>query len=258
MGIGDEGLGHLADVQRSLTDLAGRLDAAVREADGATGTDAAGVVDVVLDSSGRVREVTLTQGWRRLVGDTGLTAAIQEASRAAGAEFTRRVVDATTDQPAPRRTTAGASPRPPGSLPPSTVPVPPVAPGPVGGVVSLRDVIDAVRELSTQLAELQDAGDSDEGAAVGRDPAGRVEARVAQAAVQQVTLVGDWWSGASDKTVAWAVTRSGAIRAASSASDQVGARGVLNGRAYRELSAVLSDPEWLSSLFTPPSRRNPW
>ena len=256
MGIGDEGLGHLADVQRPLTDLVGRLNAAVRQADGATGTDAAGVVDVVLDSSGRVREVTLRQGWRRLVGDTGLTAAVQEASRAAGAEFTRRVVDATADQPAPRHAAAGASPRSPGRLASSTVPAPPVAPGPVGGVVSLRDVIDAVRELSTQLAELHGAGDPDEGAAVGRDPAGRVEARVAQAAVQQVTLVGDWWSGASDKTVSWAVT--GAIRAAYSASDQVGARGVLNGRAYRDLSAVLSDPERLSSLFTPPARRNPW
>ncbi len=47
VGVGDDGLGQLTDVRRSLTDLVGRLDAAVREPDAVTGTDATGVVDVV-------------------------------------------------------------------------------------------------------------------------------------------------------------------------------------------------------------------
>jgi hypothetical protein len=250
--IGDTDLSHLAAVERSLADLAGRLTAAVHAADGATGADAAGAVGVALDASGRVSGVTLTQGWRRLVGAAGLTGAVQEAGRAAGAEFARRLDDATAAGPTPVGALTPKPPVPPASAAAGT---PTVSPRSDTGLTSLRDVIDAVGELRTQLTDLQNFGDAGDRGVAGRDPAGRVEVLVAQDVVQQITLIDDWWAGASDKAVSLALTQ--AIRAAYAASDQVGARGILNGRTYRELSGVLSDPQRLSALFTPPVRRNP-
>lgn len=129
------GASNVGRLQAEANDLARRMAQAQDPAASYQGVDSRGVVTVAVDGNGLVRDVTVTQGWKRVGGAAQLAVAVQEAREAAALERLRRLDESLQEQ-----------------LDAEEVPPAVSADSPIGVGVSDRSIDELVESLSTQAS----------------------------------------------------------------------------------------------------------